>query len=263
MDLNETERFTTMDEKLTVNEKRCVITAENGVYFDAGKLVEKIDNRYVLFVDIMGVRSAMLHSVYKGANFIGKMQAALVNAATIFGDDSVRVYPVMDGAYVVSSNCDTILKFAQRLYARLANVFIQDKFEHRFLVRGGLAYGPICTGEMVTEEVNMELSMSNQRHGLLFGIPMILAYNAAEEKASPFGICLDVSMRLNNKGLVGMWYGWERTYVDRQVLSSAIGEYFAWAENNYEKISYNWNRLAEHAEKARQYWGLKGTTANN
>lgn len=54
MDLNETERFTTMDEKLTVNEKRCVITAENGVYFDAGKLVEKIDNRYVLFVDIMG-----------------------------------------------------------------------------------------------------------------------------------------------------------------------------------------------------------------
>jgi hypothetical protein len=148
----------------------------NDIYFNADSLIGA-KHHYVLFVDIMGMKSTMLRSFSKSTIFMGKMHSAL--SSLKLENTQVKIYPVMDGAYVVSVDREAIFEFIDKLFTRLAKVFVAtDKPENCFLVRGCLAYGPVIGGNMIDESVSRQLAEDAEYKGrLLFGFPMSLAYD--------------------------------------------------------------------------------------
>lgn len=94
---------------------------------------------------------------------------------------------------------------------------------HRFIVRGALAKGTIQHGRKISSEVSPDMApRSGYKQHLLFGIPMIQAFNA-EKQAPPFGIYIHESARTVD-GLQGCYYYWRRddTLSDNEKLHESL-----------------------------------------
>ncbi len=226
---------------------------EHDLYFNADNLAEARHN-YVLFVDIMGMKSTMLRSFSKSTIFMGKMHCALSSLRS--GNSRIRVYPVMDGAYVVSADRDAIFESICYLFNRLGKVFVAtEKPENCFLVRGCLAYGPVVDGNQIDKGVCMQLADDTEYKGrLLFGFPMSLAYEG-EHKAPPFGIYLDTTVRVVvNSKLSGIWYRWCKDEILKKSLMKSLNSYFSWAKSNHIELMYEESRIHMHEQLCSQYW---------
>lgn len=82
----------------------------------------KSSDEYVCWLDIMGTKSSMSESFEKSANFILRFHTAVLKAAI---SKKVRVYPVMDGVYVVVKNLDDMRAALDKIMTCLAEVFCQ------------------------------------------------------------------------------------------------------------------------------------------
>lgn len=210
---------------------------------------------YVAWVDMMGTRNAMSQSLAGSANHIGRVHAAIIRSK----EAASRVYPVMDGAYITSETQASILATLRGFFTSCAVYFAgTEKPEHRFLVRGGLAFGPVIHGADIIPACNAELGHSQEyKRNLLFGIPMIQA-NRSEALAPPFGLYLDESARaFAGEGSVpfsGVWQQWWEKELPPGFLKR-LNEHFAWCEAHWRRIEYKLERLKEHSEMARQYFG--------
>lgn len=229
---------------------------QHQLYFDNGSLKPKPN--YVAWVDMMGARNAMAQSLASSANHIGRIHAAILLAKT----DDVRVYPVMDGAYITAEKKKAITGVLTNIFMRCAEYFAAtEEPEHRFLMRGGLAYGPVIHGGDITKPCNDQLGGSGSyKDNLLFGIPMIQS-NRAEGFAPPFGIYLDESSRaFANTGsspLSGVWFKWWNAAAPLpQGFTERLREHLKWCKENWRRIEYREDRLKEHPDMAIQYFGL-------
>jgi hypothetical protein len=230
-------------------------TKTHNLYFDEQKLDDPKAS-YVAWVDMMGARNSMSQSLAASANHIGRVHLAILLSQT----KDVRTYPVMDGAYITSEKRAPIMETLRGFFGLCAEYFeVTDKPEHRFLVRGGLAHGPVVHGSDIPSACNKDLSKNPEySRNLLFGIPMIQA-NRSESLAPPFGLYLDESVRsFSEPGaqpFSGVWWKWwsaiPKGFLDR------LEEHFHWCEKNWRRIEYKEDRLKEHFDMARQYFGLK------
>lgn len=224
--------------------------------FDIPFLVDelKIRNRYVLFVDVMGMKTTMTRSFKRSAIFMGKFHVALLAASA---NNRVDVFPVQDGAYVISEGWVPLKNFTSDLYGRLGRLMVSTKnMEECFLIRGGMAWGPVAIGADITSTVSKPLAdNSGYSNRLICGFPLILAYEG-EGRAAPFGIYIDSSVRLVEGGNVsGIWlHGWCRDPVLKKALPKKIGEYFSMAKQKNEELLYDKEKLEKHEMLAKQYW---------
>ena len=202
----------------------------------------------------MGMKSTMLRSFSKSTIFMGKMHSAL--SSLKLENTQVKIYPVMDGAYVVSVDREAIFEFIDKLFTRLAKVFVAtDKPENCFLVRGCLAYGPVIGGNMIDKSVSRQLAENAEYKGrLLFGFPMSLAYDG-EHKAPPFGLYLDTTVRVvvNNR-LSGIWYRWCKDEPLRNGIVKGLTAYFVWARKKHIELMYDEAKIKNHEQLCNQYW---------
>ena len=160
-------------------------------------------NEYACWLDIMGTKSSMSESFEKSANFIIRFHTAVLKAAV---PKKVRVYPVMDGVYIVVKYLDDMRDAINKI---MAEVFLSETNNHRFIVKGALAKGTIQHGSKISSEVSPDMApRSGYKQHLLFGMPMIQAFNA-EKQAPPFGIYIHESAR-TVRGLQGRYYFWRR-----------------------------------------------------
>lgn len=171
---------------------------ESDLFFDPSRLGSP-SHRYVGWIDLMGSAHLMTTSMPIIANHLGRFHLALRRSAVacnFSSDDSNFIMPINDGAFLISKKRASIEAMLRGVIVRLAQYFINtERGDHRFFVRGALAYGPIYTkGELqrgFVTETKPELVLASN---LFFGPPISQAYDA-EKLAAPFGIALDPSAR--------------------------------------------------------------------
>lgn len=81
----------------------------------------------------MGTKSSMSESFKKSANFILRFHVAVLKAAI---SKKVKVYPIMDGVYVVVKNLDDMWVALDKIMTCRAEVFLSKTNNHRFEVNG-------------------------------------------------------------------------------------------------------------------------------
>lgn len=224
------------------------------LYFNAAHLPEP-SLEYVAWVDVMGVQVSMSRSLAKSANFIFKLHTAALDAA----NQNVKMYPVMDGFYASAAGQGDILAFLASVMSDIAAEFIQEtNMQHRFIIRGALAFGPVIHGGNVPQAASATLH-GNQvyRDSLLLGLPMVQA-NTYERLAPPFGIYVHESARTfapaGSTPVNFVWWKWQNpnSPVWGQ-LGTELEQYFDWCEERAGAIDYEISRIEAHRCMAMQY----------
>lgn len=213
---------------------------------------------YVCWLDIMGTKSSMSESFEKSANFILRFHTSVLKAGT---SKKIRVYPVMDGVYVVVRKLEDMIAFINRVMTSLAEVFLSEQNNHRFIVKGALAKGTLQHGSKISSEVSSDIAPKvGYKQHLLFGMPMIQAFNT-EKNAPPFGIYIHESAR-TVKGLQGRYYFWHR---DEEVsdnadlqkqLKESLLEFLKWEEERHYYFELASAKFAEYEERVQEYFTM-------
>lgn len=223
-------------------------------YFNVNEMANIVEDRFVFFVDIMGMKNAMFRSFKRSAIFIGKFHSCVLRSSE--GCKNVDVFPVMDGVYVVAEEYNEIKKFIESLYNRLSRIFVlSEKNCERFIVRGGLSYGPVVVGSKIGDTESEMLAKNGEyKNKLLFGFPVVLAYEG-ETKAPPFGVYLDVTIRIKMRDSVsGVWLRWCQCDSLFSALSKETELYFSWATEHSKELNYEEKKINEHKEIAKQFF---------
>lgn len=225
-------------------------------YFNAQHLPAST-NEYVAWFDVMGTQASMSRSVRATANFVFKLHAAALQAPRV----GVRLYPVMDGLYAATPTQDGILKFLEGVFSSLATEFIAEKHAlHRFLLRGGLAYGPVIHGAGIGAEASDTLAANVQyRDAILLGMPMVQAHQI-ESLAPPFGIAVHESARAfspeGTEPLHVAWLRWSNSPKNAPwaTAEKAILAHLDYFEKRSGPLSYPKDRIAAHRQMVQEYF---------
>ena len=241
-------------------------------YFNADKM-GRPSWSYVCWLDVMGMRSRMVWSDAISANGIFKLYNAAVRACKKAGHPSgFRLYPVMDGAFLTAERWQEladVVRETMRLYA--GTFLITNSNALRFMIRGGMSYGPIYHGSGLKHEADTYLAAQPDiRNAIVIGTPVLSAYTT-ERGAPPFGIGVDrcLARRFETgededssvdtqKGL----YHWHlATGKLAGELVTAIREYYTWYRKFGSASAYPPKERAEHLRSATSYFTfrLKGS----
>lgn len=203
----------------------------------------------------MGTKSSMSESFEKSANFIIRFHTAVLKAAV---SKKVRVYPVMDGVHVVVESLDDMRDAIDKIMTCLAEVFLAETNNHRFIVKGALATGTIQHGSKISSEVSPDMAprIGYKQH-LLFGMPMIQAFNA-EKQAPPFGIYIHESARTVG-GLQGRYYFWRRDEAlsaNKSLhsdLKKELISFLNWEKDHNYYLELEKTKFEEYKDRAIEY----------
>ena len=166
-----------------------------GIFFDS-KLLPDPSYEYVCWLDVMGTGNQMLRSLPISANFIFKLQCAVLEAGEEVQADRVLLYPVMDGVYITSQRRMPLQKLLNQALCRLALTFLKEPTPfHQFLVRGAISFGPLYHGRDLNPKTAFVLTRHEDvRNAMLMGLPMAQAFRD-EREAPPYGIAVHSSAR--------------------------------------------------------------------
>lgn len=228
-------------------------------YFNAD-LLPKPQNSYVCFIDIMGVQNKMKHSLPQTGNYIFKLHATILYAWRNLTYDSISVYPIMDGAYIVSNTKDEMLTLLATIFYDLSvSLLNEPDFKYWYLVRAAISYGEIIHGRNIPYDASLEFSSRvGYKEQLLIGPAMIDAYTG-EGKAAPMGIYVaDSATDINREW---KWFDHSGIKVDLakiDAFKNSLKEYYSvWLEQNESITKYPENKRNEHFQLAIEYFGIK------
>lgn len=205
----------------------------------------------------MGTQASMSRSLSITANFIFKLHTAALQAPHA----NVRLYPVMDGLYAASPSQTDILEFLRSVLAQVAAEFnAETTMQHRFVVRGGLAFGPVVHGSSVAPTASPIVGVNSQyKDAILLGMPMVQAH-LSEALAPPFGIQIHESARVfapaGTNPLHHVWWTWSNAAHGHvwSTLKTELFSYFEWCKERALRIHYPVDRIEAHHEMVRQYF---------
>jgi class 3 adenylate cyclase len=229
------------------------------------KSVEKTsdvgDSRYVFWLDLMGANNLMRLSLPRAARSIMKIHGAALLAKQ--HNKKLEINPVMDGVYGYAAERATLEKALAEIFAALANVFVQERFvSSRFMVRAGVAYGPLVPGAALS--VGADILKKNRRYlgGTAIGMAISHAYEA-EGRASPFGVYIHESARAfapRQEGCFPYRSNFWRWFDDEDPLTWAtrrtLVAHFDWLEKNPSASLYEPESLRRHKALATEYFEL-------
>lgn len=234
--------------------------AKGNLFFDASQLCP--NDEYVGWIDVMGSESIMLRSLRIASNFVMKLHIAALRASKVF--TSVELYPVIDGIYICSSQQKAILTFIDHVYSTIADVFNDETDNYqRFLIRGGLAFGPVMKGSGsldCSEELKSNDTYTKQ---ILLGPPLTQAYRI-EDQSSPFGLIVHESVRsFAPKGEKVLsithhkWWKYNTRTGDNlraEKVYHNLESYFDWCSKHSFELGYKKESMNRHREIAREYF---------
>ena len=230
------------------------------LFWDARKLPDMMLH-YAVWLDAMGARQAMAQSLVRSSNHIGRLHVCILKHI----NKELRIIPFMDGAYIVTTHQEALFDFLRNTFEDLAYNFIcARKPEYRFLPRCGLAYGNLIHGVDIPTSVNLILGARSHtwyRESVLFGIPMVQAYQT-EAQAAPFGIAVHESARdfapERHRPISSFWWRWYDNmnipYFDD--FRTCLAEHFQWCEDNHFGLNYPMDRLRVHREMTHEYFDI-------
>jgi hypothetical protein len=223
--------------------------------FNANEL-PPMASEYVAWVDVMGTQVSMSRSIRITANFIFKLHIAALTAQVA----GVQIYPVMDGFYAAAPNRYQMQSFLRNVFKSVAEEFNATvEPHHRFMIRGGLAFGPVIHGHDVGQcatELGNNLSYANS---VLLGMPMVQAH-LSERDAPPFGVFVHESARVfapdGTEPLHWIWWKWKNND-DSATWAALKGQLIAhlqWCKARAQAILYSLDRIDAHEKMVEQYF---------
>lgn len=210
-------------------------------------------SKYVCWIDTMGTQNAMSESLAKSANFVLKLHSVILEAAKQH-EDSVIVYPVMDGAYITCSNKKDITIVIRRVYNNLFQIFNDEQdFNKRFIVRGALAFGEIIDGQLLTNDVTTDLSPEYKKN-LVLGMPIIQAFRS-ERSSPPYGMFIHESARKFDAThkMQGKTFRWWQKNKGKQIGEELI-KYFDWCRYNYTLLEIDLPKIQTYIDSVKSYF---------
>lgn len=247
--------------------------------------------KFVCWIDIMGTRSRMQRSVKTAGVGILELHAAIIETVkSRFNNFSnkIRVYPMMDGAYIVAEEWKDMTSFLQLVFEQQVKDFLMEnqfkgsewskedaekaRNEKRSLLRASISYGKVIEGHTIPRPACAQLANSvnekfeikdvketdtqyKYRDTLLFGIPMVKAFSN-ERKAPPFGIYLDEFARTSAE-IPYIWWKWfdtKKKTEDQKKLIKAVNNYFNYSKQHIYESDYKKDRIAEHEQMFHEYF---------
>lgn len=215
-------------------------------------------SEYVAWVDVMGTQVSMSRSIKITANFIFKLHIAALRANV----GGVKIYPVMDGFYAASPNRNQMLVFLRNVYKSVAEEFNATvESHHRFMIRGGLAFGPVIHGQDVGECAQELANNAAYSNSVLLGMPMVQAH-LSERDAPPFGVSVHESARAfapdGTEPLHWIWWKWKNINDDSltvwNTLRDQLMAHFDWCNARAQAIAYSPDRIEAHRRMVEQYF---------
>lgn len=170
----------------------------------------------------------------------------------------MQLYPVMDGVYATCVTQNAMRKFIRKMFGLVAQTFIAERLEqHRFVIRGGLAYGPIMHGRNLGANASpVFTSNPGYRDAILLGMPMVQAH-LSEVHAPPFGVAVDDSARVfaagTTKPFTSPWYRWF-TPATSGALHTALLDHLTWCSERSMPLLYDSPRIQAHRQMVEQYF---------
>ena len=229
------------------------------LFFNAAHLPLPTE-QYVAWVDVMGTQASMSTSLRTAANFMFKLHIAAFQAPR----ERARIYPVMNGFYAAAPSKADMLNFLRAVLGALGHEFnVTEENRFRFIVRGGLAFGPSIHGADVPAAASSIVAGPRQyRDSILLGMPMVQAH-LSEAEAPPFGIFVHESARAfaprGEEPLHDRWWRWDEFGNDGvqqtwATLHSNLKAYFDWCSERSLRIGYPLDRINAHRTMAAQYF---------
>ena len=154
------------------------------------------DNVYVGWLDLMGAGHIMGTSVRKSANFLTRLHMAVHRAVTAVNFKG-RLLTINDGVFIVTPSKRELMSVMGRALILLACDFVAVPRPHdRFLLRGGIAFGPVYFGADLIPGLAPKKLRDNAEFlaPVMFGPAIIQAYRS-ESFAPPFGVAVHESAR--------------------------------------------------------------------
>lgn len=212
--------------------------------------------KYVCWIDIMGTRNTMNLSLARVSNFILKFHNGVIESKRNKRD--IKCYPLMDGVFITCANLNKMKHTLDSIFTQMAELFCQEEpFEHKFIIRGALAFGEVVDGCDISDEVCKEINEDIQyRDTLLLGIPITQAYEN-EHNAPPFGIYIHESARQFGH-LQGRYYQWYSDY-NTSTLSEKIKEYFEECNRQAHSINMDRDKIKLYMELQNEYFPINET----
>jgi hypothetical protein len=240
--------------------RRRLSDKSRAMFFDAQHLPDP-RNEYVAWVDVMGAQASMSRSIRATANFVFKLHIAALEA----NHSGVTLYPVMDGFYASGIDQTKFLDFLRQVFEKVAFEFISEsQQQHRFIIRGGLAFGPVYHGRDVSPQASTVLAQQQDyRRSILLGMPMVQAH-LGEREAPPFGIYVHESARtFAPSGVEPLHFTWWRwnTQQNKQTwqdLNQTMASYFGWYKQRALPLAYPVERIEAHSKMYEEYYALAG-----
>lgn len=235
----------------------------DGVYFDASKMGDPSES-YVCWLDVMGSQQHLRRSTNQAANYIFKLHAAIIKSIENFklriGSDII-IYPVMDGAFLVTEDWPVLKDVLSDIMFNLATLFCKERDEHRFLARGGIAFGRLFHGSKLECDASYDLNKHPEiRNSIVIGLAVLSAY-AAESKAPPFGFAIDDSAKMfappGKNPLSGNWWPWfDRRDPEDYIreLAHHLNEYYQFLSRNANNLDYKPERQRVHKAMIEEYF---------
>jgi hypothetical protein len=219
------------------------------------------DYRYVFWLDLMGARNMMKLSLPRAARSVMKIHAAAL--LTKQRHNQLDVHPVMDGVYGFVKERGLLEVCIAEILSALASVFVQERISSsRFMVRAGVAFGPLDPGDSLAEGATILRQNRRYLGGTAIGMAISHAYEA-EGCAPPFGVYIHESARAfapRSSGSypyrVNLW----RWFDDNDALTWAtrrtLCAHFDWIEKNPASSQYDPEALRRHKNLAYEYFKL-------
>jgi class 3 adenylate cyclase len=224
------------------------------------------DYRYVFWLDLMGARNLMKLSLPRAARSVMKIHAAALLAKEKHRGLSIN--PVMDGVYGFVRERAVLETCLTDILAALGNVFVQERVSSsRFMVRAGVAFGPIVPGTALAEGALILKRNRAYLGGTAIGMAISHAYEA-ESCAPPFGVYIHESARAfapRTEGAypyrVNLW----RWFKDHDPLTWAMRRtlvhHFDWVGKNPAAAQYETEAYCRHRALAVEYFKLYELTS--
>jgi hypothetical protein len=220
-----------------------------------------VDYQYVFWLDLMGANNLMRLSLPRAARSIMKVHGAALLAKQHL--KKLEINPVMDGVYGYTAERATLEKALAEILAALANVFVQERVaSSRFMVRAGVAFGPLVPGEALS--VGAQILKKNKKYlgGTAIGMAISHAYEA-EGRAAPFGVYIHESARAfapRRKGCFpyrsNFWRWFDKDDALTWATRRTLVEHFDWLSKNPSASLYDGESLGRHRALAQEYFGL-------
>lgn len=232
--------------------------------FNADNLVPQ--PMYVAWLDIMGTKNAMLHSLKTAANFVAKLHNDIIECRNqLKACDSLWILPMMDGAYVVGPNIVMVRRVIRRVLRECADRFLKESEPiKKCMLRATLSWGNVIHGDAL----HHSLPTPNEGRRELFqnvmvGMPFVWCHEN-EKYAPPFGLYVHVSVREHTQATKwSMGWSLDRWWTSKSTshynfmatsLAQAIRQHLVWLDNHPTESSMDSEHVKKYKKLVEEYF---------